>query len=68
MKARRKPPKGNPVISRMSDALRDMLDAAAKANLRSRSKEIIHRLEASFEGQSIDKHGVIVEQRSRSAK
>ena len=65
---RRNPPKGTPVVARMTDELRDLLDAAAKASLRSRSKEIIHRLQASFEGQSIDKRGVLVERRPKSFK
>ena len=45
-----------------------MLDAAAKANHRSRSKEIIRRLEASMANESIDEHGVIVVHSPRALK
>lgn len=36
------------------------LDAAAEANYRTRTAEILSRLEASIEGESFDEHGVMV--------
>lgn len=36
------------------------IDAAAEANYRSRTAEIIARLERSMDGESVNEHGVIV--------
>lgn len=44
------------------------LDACAKANYRSRTAEILMRLEASMANESIDEHGVIVVQAPSSLK
>jgi len=44
----------------MPEDLISLLKDAAKANFRSRSAEMVYRLRASFENQSIDEHGVIV--------
>lgn len=49
-----------PVVARMQKDLIEMINVAAKANFRSRSDEIRHRLQASFENESIDEHGCIV--------
>lgn len=38
------------------------IDAAAEANYRSRTAEILARLEATTAGESFDDHGVIVRQ------
>lgn len=48
------------VLLRMPMALFKHIDAAAKANYRTRTAEILFRLEASAEGESFDEHGAIV--------
>lgn len=56
------PPKKHkpPIVARMPEDLISLLEGAAKASFRSRSAEMVYRLRASFENQSIDEHGVIV--------
>lgn len=49
------------VLIRLPYELLDRLDKFAAAGYRSRTGEIVMRLEASVENQSIDEHGVIVE-------
>lgn len=46
---------------RLPQALKDKLVAFAFASRRGSNEELLIRLEASFENQSIDEHGVIVE-------
>ena len=55
------PASGFPPFSiRMPPELVARLNAAATANGRSTGREAVRRLEASFENESIDEHGVIV--------
>lgn len=53
--------KGKKTLIWISDELRERLDAAAKANYRDMTAEVNKRLNDSFENQSIDEHGVIVQ-------
>ena len=46
---------------RLPQAVKDKLVAFAWANHRGSNEELLLRLEASFENQSIDEHGVIVQ-------
>lgn len=48
------------LLLRLPVGLFKHIDAAADANYRSRTGEIIARLEASAEGESVNEHGVIV--------
>lgn len=48
------------ILLRMPVDLFKHIDAAAQANYRSRTAEILARLEATTEGESIGEHGVIV--------
>ena len=48
--------------------LSEHIDAAAKANYRSRTAEILYRLDASAEGESIGEHGEIVRRASAPRK
>lgn len=57
-----------PVLSRMPQELIHLLDAAANASFRSRSAEMVYRLQTSFENESIDEHGCIVVQAKPSSK
>lgn len=57
-----------PVLSRMPQELIDLLDTAANASFRSRSAEMVYRLQASFENESIDEHGCIVVHAKPSSK
>ena len=50
------------ILLRMPMALVKHIDAAAEANYRSRTAEILARLDASAVGESIGDHGVIVRQ------
>lgn len=56
------------VLLRMPMALFKHIDAAAEANYRSRTAEILSRLDASVEGESFDEHGVIVRRVARLEK
>lgn len=49
-----------PILLRMPVGLLAHIDAAAAAGHRSRTAEVLMRLEASAVGESIDGHGVIV--------
>lgn len=51
------------MLVRMPVQLLGLIDAAAKANWRSKTSEVVMRLQASFEGESINEHGVIVSTR-----
>ena len=50
------------ILLRMPVDLFKHIDAAAEANYRSRTAEILARLDASAVGESIGEHGVIVRQ------
>lgn len=54
-------------LLRMPPPLLRHIDAAARANYRTRTSEILYRLAVSIEGESIDEHGVIV-QRTPAAR
>ena len=56
------------VLLRMPMTLSEHIDAAAKANYRSRTAEILYRLDASAEGESIGEHGEIVRRASAPRK
>ena len=56
------------MLIRLPQYVLDHVDAAALAQLRSRSAEIQMRLEASMANESIDEHGVIVVRAPRAAK
>ncbi len=56
------------VLLRMPIALFKHIDAAAGANYRSRTAEILARLQASAEGESVGEHGVIVRILRRPSK
>ena len=58
----------NGVLLRCPVGLLKHLDACAKANYRSRTSEILARLEASAEGESVNEHGAIVRSLPHSAK
>lgn len=45
---------------RMPAELAEKVDKFSRASWRTLTAEIVHRLEASFENQSINEHGVIV--------
>lgn len=53
-------PTASRVIQRIPPPMLQHLDACAKANYRTRTAEIIQRLQASMANESIDEHGVIV--------
>lgn len=59
---------GKQVLIRLPVDAIAKLDAAAKAQHRSRTAEIWSRLEASLEGESIDEHAVIVTRSAPAAK
>lgn len=64
-KAKARGPRGTPffpVILRMPPHMVEHLDRAADAAWRSRTAEILKRLEESMQGESINEHGVIVHQ------
>ena len=50
------------ILLRMPVGLFKHIDAAAEANYRTRTAEILFRLEESAQGESINEHGVIVRQ------
>lgn len=56
------------ILLRMPVELFKHIDAAAQANYRSRTAEILARLEATTVGESIDEHGVIVRVLNRASK
>lgn len=56
------------LVLRIPPELVDRLNAASRANYRSRTAEIEARLWESFEGESIDEHGVIVRRVAGSIK
>lgn len=56
------------ILLRMPVDLFKHIDAAAKSNYRSRTAEILARLDASTVGESIDEHGVIVRRVTSSSK
>lgn len=51
------------LLVRMPPDLFELIDKARRANYRSKTAETIQRLRASFEGESINEHGVIVSTR-----
>lgn len=55
-------------LLRLPPQMLSHIDAAARANYRTRTAEIQCRLEASIEGESIDEHGVIVRLSTLSSK
>lgn len=55
-------------LLRLSPSDREHLEAAAKAGFRSLTAEILMRLRASMENESIDEHGVIVRRVAGSIK
>lgn len=59
---------GKQLLIRLPVEMIAYLDAAAKAQHRSRTAEILHRLDASMVGESIDEHGVIVARSAANAK
>lgn len=54
--------KQKPLLIRIDADLLDHLGSCAKANYRSRSSEILWRIDMSVEGELIDEHGRIVKQ------
>lgn len=56
------------VLLRLPPELLNHIDAAAKAQYRTRTAEILCRLETSISGESIDRHGVIVRLSTSSSK
>ena len=56
------------ILLRMPVDLFKHIDAAAEANYRSRTAEILVRLEATTVGESLDEHGVIVRRVQHLAK
>ena len=48
------------LLIRMPIGLANKVDRFSRATFRSMTAEVVLRLEASFEGQSIDEHGCIV--------
>lgn len=57
-----------PVLLRCPVELLRHIDACAKANYRTRTAEILSRLESSAAGESLDEHGVIVRDGAHRSK
>lgn len=57
-----------PILLRMPVGLLAHIDAAAQAAHRTRTAELLMRLDASAVGESIDEHGAIVRQASAGNK